>query len=230
MKTCRLLPLAIVTLSTVVCAEVPPDARAQATALVRYPQLNVPKSPFNVRFLELVAELRDKKSTDLDDPQWPLWVANQVDREFVMAAVEKEAAARAKASTVEIERIKKTVKTIKELETDIPGIIGTKFVVRGTIDVDNYFNWGFRGLEEHLFCFKISDETGTAYGYIRRDVGAPVRARILESKRPLPGLFMLKLPEGVAERGQSRVQALLVDLFPIPESEIRDVQEPVPPR
>ena len=51
-------------------------ARSQQDAVRRYPALGVKDSPENRIFLETVRELREAKSELLDDPEWPLLIAN----------------------------------------------------------------------------------------------------------------------------------------------------------
>ena len=78
----NLLLILLTVCASSVRAELSPDPDAQAKALERYPQLGISGSPFNQRFMEKVREARSKNSAVLNDPRWPLFIADTVATEL----------------------------------------------------------------------------------------------------------------------------------------------------
>jgi hypothetical protein len=128
----------------------------------------------------------------------------------------KQAAQMEAAKTAEARRaLRASIKTIKEIETDMPSALNKKLYVQGTIDVDNYYNYAFQDAETGFYCFKIADDTGRAWVYMKRgEASEGIRKQILAAKGPLRGAFCIAIPAAIYSSGQGQVLGFLYDVRP----------------
>jgi|GEM_PF-3547671 len=64
--------------STVTASSAPEQVKnAQAEAVRRYPDLGVKNSAFNREFLTLYQQIKSNNPAELNDPQWPIYLADQ---------------------------------------------------------------------------------------------------------------------------------------------------------
>ena len=100
--------------------------------------------------------------------------------------------------------------TIKAVESDLPGYLDKYVTVQGTIELSDYYNYLFRDLQADLLCFKIVDDTGSGWVYMKRGQDATsLRSMIISNKEPVKGRFTFIIPHELYETGQSGVQGLL---------------------
>jgi hypothetical protein len=76
---------------------------------------------------------------------------------------------------------RKLIKTIKEVETDQVNFIGKPFVINGTIELSNYYNYGYANAQASHYSFKMSDNSGSASVYLMRSSEIPLRESLLKA-------------------------------------------------
>lgn len=75
------------------------------------------------------------------------------------------------------------VRPIKAVETDVPAFIGKRFSFQGTIELDTYYNYAYRGAETTHFAFRIKDAKGTCHAYMPKVQAEQLRATLLSEAR-----------------------------------------------
>src|SRR6266496_1443181 len=58
------------------------------------------------------------------------------------------------------EEIKKNMRTVREVESDQPSFLDQPFLLKGTIQIANYYNFGYDRAEQTHYSFTINDGTG----------------------------------------------------------------------
>jgi ATPase subunit of ABC transporter with duplicated ATPase domains len=56
------------------------------------------------------------------------------------------------------EEIKKNMRTVREVESDQPRFLDQPFLLKGTIEIANYYNFGYDRAEQTHYSFTINDE------------------------------------------------------------------------
>lgn len=85
------------------------------------------------------------------------------------------------------------LESIVAVETDLQGYAGKTFVLEGTIELSNYYNYGYSDEADHRWAFRVRDRTGRAMVYVPRgrDLGEGLRDECLHAGRPLRGVFLV---------------------------------------
>lgn len=178
-------------------------AASKAEAVRQYPALGEVGSDFNKRFVDLynAALKSDRLAISSDD--WPMKIAAQVAVELGVKPVARPG-----------------VVTIKEMRTDLPGFIGKAVMVEGTLDVSSYFGYSYRDSAMVLYSFEFSDGSGTGQVYALRTESEALRRQILDSKRPISGVFQIRIPGDSYHEVNEGVMADLLKViltYPTPE-------------
>src|SRR6476660_4748620 len=93
--------------------------------------------------------------------------------------------------------VQENVRTIREVSTDQPNFLDRPFLLKGTIDVDSYYNYGYGGAERTHYAFRIVDSTsGDCPAYMERSKAANLHQQLIEAGRPLRGTFSVVLLSG----------------------------------
>lgn len=134
--------LVMATLACAVHAELSPDPEAQAQALAKYPALNQKGTPFNDRFVGLVQEARATKAQILNDPRWPLLIAETVAKELgtkpVQAALTDPGRGLQKFVKMSVAEVAASPFSLEGVMVELTGIdrIKVQEVERGVYEVD----------------------------------------------------------------------------------------------
>lgn len=102
------------------------------------------------------------------------------------------------------------VVSVKTVETDLRSYIGKTVAVEGSLDVSDYYNFGFRGLSSVCYSFRFSDETGSGYLYQTRTKDDGTRAKILAKNGPVVGKFFIQIPANIEHSEGEGIMALLL--------------------
>jgi hypothetical protein len=110
------------------------------------------------------------------------------------------------------EEIPKNLRTVREVESDQPSFLDQPFLLKGTIEISNYYNWGYQRAEQTHYSFRINDGTGhRCDAYMERGIAGELRQQLLSAGGPLKGLFTVVLLRGRYEANASEVFVELLD-------------------
>jgi len=87
------------------------------------------------------------------------------------------------------------VRTIREVESDQRSFFDRTFLLKGTIEVSNYYNFGYKEAEPTHYAFTIRDDsTGhDCHAYMERAKAAELHQRVLNAGSPVKGVFAVIL-------------------------------------
>ena len=92
------------------------------------------------------------------------------------------------------EAMRRNTRTVLEVESDQPNFVDQPFMLQGTIEIDNYYNFGYDGAEETHYSFAITDSTGKrCAAYMERAKAGDLRERLLSAGSSLKGVFTVVL-------------------------------------
>jgi hypothetical protein len=92
------------------------------------------------------------------------------------------------------EEIKKNMRTVREVESDQPRFLDQPFLLKGTIEIVNYYNFGYHGAEETHSSFTINDGSGRSCdAYMERGKAGDLRQQLLSAGGPVKGLVTVVL-------------------------------------
>ena len=163
----------------------------QAEAIRKYPDLAKAGSPFHTKFFSLHAELKEKQPTIFTTPSWPMVLADRTAVAFqAEAAAAKQSAALAAKREAE-EALWNSKHTIREVRTDQLSFLDKPFAVDGSIEVDSYYNWGYRGAEPTHYSFELRSGGPRSHLYMERTKAAALRKQLLDAGGSLKGSFLV---------------------------------------
>jgi hypothetical protein len=122
--------------------------------------------------------------------EWPC-IGNQIDAAFITAPA--------------------YVRTVREVRSDQPNFLDQPFLLEGTIEVSNYYNWGYREAEQTHYSFKVIDGTGNdcaVFGECAK--AAELRQQSFDNSGPLNGVFTVVL---LSDRYRASSSELLLELL-----------------
>src|SRR5262245_40853773 len=104
-------------------------------------------------------------------------------------------------------------KTIREVSSDQRTFLDQPFLLKGTIDVSGYYNYGYAEAERTHYAFEISDRLGSyCYAYMQRGENSEnLRQQLIQAGRPLEGVFTVMIRSGRYKRDAG--SQLLVELL-----------------
>jgi hypothetical protein len=83
-------------------------------------------------------------------------------------------------------------------------------LLKGTIEVSNYYNFGYRDVEQSHYSFDIIDSTQRhCYAYMERPNADNLRQQLLAAGRPLKGVFSVALLSHSYDQGNRPMELLL---------------------
>jgi hypothetical protein len=89
---------------------------------------------------------------------------------------------------------KRNVRTVQEVESDQPSFLDQRLLLEGTIEMDNFYSYGYDRAEQTHYCFQITDSTGTrCHAYMEREKAGNLRQELISARSPLKGLFTVVL-------------------------------------
>ena len=92
------------------------------------------------------------------------------------------------------EAMKRNVRTVQEVESDQSSFLDQPLLLEGTIEMDNFYSYGYDQAEQTHYCFKITDSTGTrCHAYMEREKAGNLRQELVSAGSPLKGLFTVVL-------------------------------------
>jgi hypothetical protein len=101
--------------------------------------------------------------------------------------------------------------TAREVESDQPSFLDQPFVLKGRIEISNYYNYGYQKAEQTHYSFRINDGTGHhCDAYMERGIAGNLRPQLLSAGGPLKGLFTVVL---LRRRYEANAGNLLVELL-----------------
>ena len=107
---------------------------------------------------------------------------------------QQEEQQRAEAVKKNAEAIKKNMRTVREVVSDQPNFLDQSFLLEGSIEVSNYYNWGYQEAEQTHYSFKVVDSTGNHCAvYMERERAAKLRQQLIDAGGPLKGVFTVVL-------------------------------------
>jgi len=110
--------------------------------------------------------------------------------------------------------LKSEVKSIREIESDQHTFLDKEVSLSGTMDLDNYYNWGYAKAQEKYYSFLIKDKTGIAHVYMERHLASGYREQLVEAGRPLRGLFRIKITSERFNKNSGEIIAELTSVSP----------------
>ena len=117
--------------------------------------------------------------------------------QFNAATAQQQAPAQAPAQTPTQApaRPEENMRNIREVETDQRSFFDQTFLLKGTIEVSNYYNFGYSEAEPTHYAFRIRDDsTGhECYAYMERAKAAELHQRVLNAGGPVKGVFAVIL-------------------------------------
>jgi hypothetical protein len=66
-------------------------------------------------------------------------------------------------------------------------------LLKGTIELDNFYVSGYAGAEQTHYSFLIRDSTGHCAAYMQRENAANLRQQLISAGSPVKGLFTVVL-------------------------------------
>jgi hypothetical protein len=112
------------------------------------------------------------------------------------------------------EEIKKNMRTAREVESDQPRFLDQPFLLKGTIEIANYYNYGYNGAEETHYSFTINDGTGRSCdAYMEHGKAGDLRQQLLSAGGPLKGVFTVVLLSGRYNAASGHPPNLLLELL-----------------
>jgi len=91
----------------------------------------------------------------------------------------------------EAQAIVKNTKTIREVATDQRSYIGKPFLLKGSIEVSSYYNYGYANAQATHYTFELNDGNQSAQLYMQRDKAEALRKRLLDAGGSLNGVFLV---------------------------------------
>jgi hypothetical protein len=92
------------------------------------------------------------------------------------------------------EAMRRNTRTVLEVESDQPRFVDQPFMLQDTIEITNYYNFGYVGAEETHYSFEITDSTGKrCAAYMERAKAGDLRERLLSAGSSLKGVFTVVL-------------------------------------
>ena len=160
-----------------------------------------------IPFTDLSDEVRKKYNYD---PQ----KAAAFMKQKADAAAQRQQAAVAAQIQAERDAIVKNTKTIREVETDQLAFLDKPFFLDGTIEVSNYYNYGYDNAEGTHYSFQVdNDDYRSCHVFMERSKAAALRKQILDAGGKLKGLFSVVILKARYE-SPGEVLAELLDYRP----------------
>ena len=92
------------------------------------------------------------------------------------------------------EAMTRNTRTVLEVESDQPRFVDQPFMLQGTIEITNYYNFGYDGAEETHYSFEITDNARhRCSAYMERAKAGDLRERLLSAGGSLKGVFTVVL-------------------------------------
>lgn len=167
----------------------------QRRAIAKYPDLAKEGTPIHTKYLALVAELKDKQPTFFNAPSWPVTLADRAAADLKAETAAKKAKAEEAAKQAARDALWNNKRTIREVETDQRSFIEKPFVLKGTIEVASYYNYGYRKSQDTHFAFEFNDGKTRANLYMERDKAAGLRKQLLDADGSLKGSFLVVIEQ-----------------------------------
>ncbi|MEI6806854.1 MAG: hypothetical protein WCK49_10190 [Myxococcaceae bacterium] len=165
-------------------------AEWQRQAVVTYPDLAKEGSPIHTKFLSLYNELKQNDPQFFDNPKWPTLIADRA-----MAAIRAEIIAARRAASADAQKKaqeefwKKNTHSIREVRTDQISFLDKPFAMSGSIEVSDYYGYGYSEARKTHYSFELRDGTGQCHVYMERDKSADLRKQLLAAGGSLKGRF-----------------------------------------
>ncbi len=102
-------------------------------------------------------------------------------KELLKSEVEMAELIRAMADPAWKEKVKARIKSMKEVETNLPAFRDKLIWIEGELEVSSYYGSRYDGAQETHFAFKIEGNGTRAYLYMSREFAEDVRKRALAS-------------------------------------------------
>ncbi|MBU0483560.1 MAG: hypothetical protein KKB30_03495 [Proteobacteria bacterium] len=99
--------------------------------------------------------------------------------------------------------------TIKIVETDQAQYINEYVEIKGELDISSNYKYGYSKAKNTHFAFKLTDKTGTANVYLKKDDGYVLRNKIIKNNRPIKGEFGITIKRN---RYQPKARKVFADL------------------
>lgn len=114
--------------------------------------------------------------------------------QFNAATAQQQAPAPAPARPAPA-RPEENVRTIREVESDQRSFFDRTFLLKGTIEVSSYYNFGYKEAEPTHYAFGIRDDSirHECYAYMERAKAAELHQRVLNAGGPVKGVFTVVL-------------------------------------
>jgi len=127
------------------------------------------------------------------------------------AARLKAAAQAAAAETATVQaQAGSNVHTVREVDSDQLSFIDQPFVLRGTIEISSYYNYGYYHAQETHDAFEVVDNTRSAcHAYMDREKAGKLREQLLSAGGPLKGVFTVIILGGRFQRNSDLEVELL---------------------
>jgi hypothetical protein len=92
-------------------------------------------------------------------------------------------------------QVQEGIRTIREISNDQRRFLDQEILLKGTIDVAAYYNFGYREAQRTHYAFQISDSSGSdCYAYMARgENGEKLHQQLIQAGRPLGGVFAVML-------------------------------------
>ena len=103
------------------------------------------------------------------------------------------------------------VHTIREVETDQPSFLDQPFILKGKIDVSDYYNWGYQRAKGFTTPLRLLRSAHPCNAYMERTKAAELRQQLLDAGRPLKGMFTVVLLSGRHHNSQVGLLLELLD-------------------
>jgi hypothetical protein len=102
--------------------------------------------------------------------------------------------------------------TVREVESDQPNFLNQPFILKGTIEISDYYNYGYRRAEQTHYSFRINDGTGKrCNAYMERGKVGGLRQQLLSAGGPIKGSFSVVLLSRRYERNSGQLFLELLD-------------------
>ena len=98
--------------------------------------------------------------------------------------------------------------------SDQQNFLDQPFVLQGSIEVSNYYNWGYAEAERTHYSFDVVDSTGTeCQVFMERERGANLHQKLIDAGRPLKGVFSVVLLGDRYRKAGGHPPGLLLELL-----------------
>ena len=111
--------------------------------------------------------------------------------------------------------MKRLKKTIREVKSDQHRFVGEHIVLTGSLELSDYFNYGYEKAQKTHLAFRLTDgDNNTANLYMMRDIGEPVRKKLLAAKEPLNASCLIVIPKDRFIENSGGIYADILDVVP----------------